>query len=165
MKQYLGLLAAVGVGSVFSGAAAQSLGGGNNALVTGGMTVEEVIEVFGQEGMTAKKVDETEIAAKGWGYAFDVMGYHCNSQNRCTEFLLLVGFDLPNGFPLKKINEWNESQPAGRAYLDDENDPFLDHSISISSPRDAGAFREGLLLWLNALEDFEKFIAEQTTTS
>jgi len=137
----------------------------NNLIVSGGMTVQEVAAIFEQESMRATIKNDTELTGNAWDYEFDVLGYHCNAASRCTEFLFLTGFDLPNGFPIEKVNEWNFSMPAGRAFLDAEGDPYLDHSVSVSGPHDKGAFREGLLLWLNALEDYEEFLNDQTASA
>ncbi len=127
-------------------------------IISGGMTIQEVAALMQRKSMQATATDGGGLVAQGWGYEFDVTGYNCNGANRCTEFLFSFGFDLPNGFPLDKINQWNASQPAGRAFLDEDDDPFLDHTISVSGPEDEGAFYEGLLLWLNALEDFDEFL-------
>ncbi len=102
---------------------------------------------------------------KRWGYEFAVNGANCSGGNCCTEFLLTIGFDLPNGYPLERINLWNARELAGRAYLDEDGDPFLDHVISVHSASDTGAFYEGLLLWLNALEDFDDFLDETELSS
>ena len=147
-------------------ATAQELRTSNNSLISsGGMTIQAVAAIFEGQSFTAEISSESELNAKAWGYAFDVSGYHCNSANRCTEFLLITGFDLPNGFPIEKINEWNLTEPAGRAFLDEDRDPFLDHTISVSGPVDSGAFVEGLILWLNALQDFEELLDRHTALS
>jgi len=65
---------------------------------------------------------------------------------------------LANGFPIERINKWNAEELAGRAFLDEENDPFLDHVVSVSGPADENAFREGLFLWAGALDAYLKFI-------
>ena len=131
----------------------------NNTFITsGGMTIQEVAVLMQKKSMPATVSDDGMLTGKGWGYEFDVVGYNCNDASRCTEFLFSAGFDLPNGFPLDKINQWNATEPAGRAFLDGDGDPFLDHTISVSGPADEGAFYEGLLLWVNALSDYDEFL-------
>ena len=131
-----------------------------NSLARGGMTIAEVAAIFEAHSFSATIKGEYEIAAEAWGYEFVVDGANCSGTERCTEFLFTVGFDLPDGFPLEQINVWNARELAGRAYLDEDGDPFLDHIVSVQSGRDTGAFYEGLILWLNALEDFDAFISE-----
>jgi len=132
-----------------------------NSLAEGGMTVAEVASLLESEGLSAGVMSGGEagkIQSELSGVAFEIFSVNCNSSGRCTEFLFIVGFDLPNGFSMERINDWNAQKLAGRAYLDDENDPFLDHVISVSSPGDSGAFREGLYLWAAALDGFIDYI-------
>ncbi len=149
----------VWAGGMSQAATAQDLSTSNNSLIrSGGMTIQEVAAIFDAQGYDAEVSSETELSANARAYEFNVLGYNCNGVNRCTEFLLITGYDLPNGFPLEKINDWNVSQPAGRAFLDEDGDPFLDHTISVSGPADTGAFIEGLILWLSALHDYNEFL-------
>ena len=145
-------------------AVAEEIRASNSALVrAGGMTIQEVAAVFEDQSFKTEISSASELTAEAWGFEFEVAGYHCNNNSRCTEFLLVAGFDLPNGFPIEKINEWNQTEPAGRAFLDEDRDPFLDHTISVSGPADTGALYEGLILWLNALQEFDKFLDQHIT--
>ena len=140
----------------FAGAASAQ-----NLFSAGGMTIEEVGAILEREGLDVSYDDGGEagrIASEFVGARFEVMSVHCNNAKRCTEFLFIAGFDLEDGFPLTKINEWNAERIGGRAFLDDENDPFLDHVVSVSGPGDVAAFREGLFLWQAAIDDFADFI-------
>ena len=153
MKNAIGLAAAAAM--LFGAASAQ------NSLASGGMTIDEVAAVLADEGLSAEIKEGAEagkIYSEVNGGNFEVMSANCGAGGRCTEFLFIAGFDLPDGFPLEKINQWNADQIAGRAFLDEENDPFLDHVISVSGAGDEGALREGLYLWAAALEEFMEYI-------
>ena len=130
----------------------------NSFLTTGGMNAAEVGAVLDENGITFSKVSDTELSVDDENFRFYVRGFNCTSENRCTEWLFIVGIDLPNGFPMEKINEWNATALGGRAYLDDEGDPWLDHIVSVSGPQDKGAMTEGLILWAAALIEFSAFL-------
>ena len=150
------ILAAAACAAALSGVAAAQ-----NALRVGGMTIEEAAEVLTSEGLDADVTaggEAGKIVSAVSGARFELLSVNCNSAKRCTEFLFVAGFDLADGFSLERINEWNADAIAGRAFLDEENDPFLDHVISVSGPRDEGAFREGLYLWTAAIGEFVDFI-------
>lgn len=152
MKKLIGLAAAAVV--VLGPASAQ------NSLALG-MTIEEVAAVLAGEGLAARIADGGEagkIYSDVGGGRFEVLSANCGAGGRCTEFLFIAGFDLEDGFPLEKINQWNAEQLGGRAFLDEEDDPFLDHVVSVSGAQDAGALREGLYLWAGALEAFVDYI-------
>ena len=151
-----GLIAAAAAIAVLAGVATAE-----NLFGPGGMTIEEVAAILESEGLDANLRDGGEagrIESDVSGGLFEILSVNCNTEGRCTEFLFIAGFDLANGFELEKINEWNAESLGGRAFLDDENDPFLDHVISVSGPGDSGAFREGLYLWAAAMEEFLDFI-------
>lgn len=149
------------IGAAAAAAAAFGLAWGQNSFVSGGVTIEEAAAVLAAEGLSVKIAEGGEagkIFSDVNGGNFEVLSANCGAGGRCTEFLFIAGFDLPDGFPLERINAWNADQLAGRAFLDEENDPFLDHVASVSGPSDAGALREALYLWAAALEAFMDYI-------
>ncbi|WDI33075.1 YbjN domain-containing protein [Hyphococcus flavus] len=132
-----------------------------NAHSSGGMTIQEVARILEKEGLP---VSDMSGSGADWlrseidGTEFDVETYNCNAKSRCTEFLFIAGFDMPNGFPIELINKWNAEELAGRAFLDERRDPFLDHVVSVSAPNDDAVFLEGFYLWAAALREFVEFI-------
>jgi len=153
-----GMLAAAFAAGLVVGGVAHAQ---NSFVAGGGMTVAEIAAVLTSEGLDAE-ISSSEAAGKIQselsGVPFEIFSVNCNSAGRCTEFLFICGFDLADGFAMAKINEWNATKIAGRAYLDDEDDPFLDHIISVSGPGDEGAFKEGLYLWAAALDAYIEYI-------
>ncbi len=133
----------------------------NFQLSSDGWTIEQALAEIEAYGLSGQVTDSSESTAaiEFEGATFAVDGYHCNSNKQCTEFLFYIGFDLPNGLSLDKVNEWNSTAIVGRAYLDDEQDPWLDHIISVNDSNDDSAFREGLELWIAGLNNFNEFIS------
>ncbi|MEO1135858.1 MAG: YbjN domain-containing protein [Pseudomonadota bacterium] len=154
-------LSALAAGAAMALTALGGAAWAQNSFGTGGMTVREVSAILVSEGLAAKVAPGDEagkIFSQLDGVAFEVLSANCSGGGRCTEFLFIAGFDLPDGFPIGRINEWNAEQLAGRAFLDHEDDPFIDHVVSVSGPGDYGAMREGLSLWRASLEAFVEFI-------
>jgi hypothetical protein len=142
-------------------AAAFGLAWGQNSFASGGLTIEETAAALAAEGLPVEIADGAEagkIYSEVNGGNFEVLSANCGAGGRCTEFLFIAGFDLPDGFPLDRVNAWNADQLAGRAFLDEENDPFLDHVVSVSGEQDEGALREAIYLWAAALEAFMDYI-------
>ena len=129
--------------------------------LAGGLSLDAVLALVEEQGLSGEITDSANHTANVsiGENTFGVDGYNC-SGGGCTEFLFSIGYDLENGFPLEKINEWNSTRLGGRAWLDDENDPWVDHVISLSGPDDRGAFEEGFLLWMDVIYTFEEFLAE-----
>ncbi len=127
-----------------------------------GMTVLEVFDMLTREGISANRAQGGEagkIIANIAGAEFEIVTYNCDALGRCRDFLFTTGFDLPAGFPLDLIKDWNALKLAGRAYLDADNDPFLDHLVSMKRSDDIAAFRDGLYLWVSMLDVYVDFIA------
>lgn len=156
-------LSGLGTGFVFPSASLAQNSFSNPQLLANGWTIQEALMVFKEFELSGEVTDPAKSTAKVKRgkriFYFD--GYNCDKNRRCTEFLFSIGFDLPEGMSLEKINEWNSRELAGRAYLDDENDPWLDHVVSILDRNDDSALEEGIALWIGALDKFENFIFQE----
>ena len=131
--------------------------------VSSGASLETILGFIEEHGYAGEIINADDHAANvaiGENF-FGVDGYNC-SGDVCTEYLFSIGYDLENGFPLDKLNDWNSTRLGGRAWLDAENDPWVDHVISISGAEDQGAFDEGFLLWLDVIASFEQFLSENS---
>lgn len=91
------------------------------------------------------------------GIKFDVVFYHC-SETGCLGALFTAGFDLDKGIGLEAMNSWNTNRLVGRAFVDEECDPFIDHYVSTDAGMTTAAFDSLLEDWEIALEDFADFI-------
>ncbi len=160
-------LTGLGAGFVFPSASLAQNSLSNSQLLANGWTIQEALVVFKEFELPGEVLDPEKSTAKikGGNRTFFLDGYNCDKNRRCTEFLFSVGFDLPEGMSLEKVNEWNSRQLAGRAYLDDENDPWLDHVVSILDKNDDSALEEGIALWIGALDKFEAFIFQKEPDS
>lgn len=139
----------------------------NRMTISSGMTIEEAAEAMRLEGAAAETSpsgDGGKISSSLSGVNFDVFAMNCNELSRCTEFLFIAGFDLPDGIAVERMNEWNARKLGGRAFIDQYGDPFLDHVVSVSGPGDVGAFREALYLWAASLDAFVEFIQLPTSS-
>lgn len=92
------------------------------------------------------------------GLAFSIWFADCAAGADCGIFYFSAGFDLPKGTPLAVIDEWNRGKLVGRAYLDDENDPFLDFVIVGEGRIDGENFAAALRRWSDALAEFAAFV-------
>jgi len=130
----------------------------NSFSSSNGVTIHQVLKMLAAAGYPGEHAGGNAALVPAGDANFAVEGYNCSTDGKCTEFLFAIGYDLPNGFPLQKINAWNASIFAGRAFLDDEYDPWIDHIFSITGPEDADVFNEAFELWLAIVGEFEKYI-------
>lgn len=93
------------------------------------------------------------------GTNFNIYFYGCNGLHKgCDSLNFSTGFDMDNGIPLADLNEWNKHRLVGRAFADDELDPFLDHYIAAKGGLSHETFEAVLGEWVDALGDFEDHI-------
>ncbi|WP_088652315.1 YbjN domain-containing protein [Marinibacterium profundimaris] len=95
------------------------------------------------------------IRSAASGVNFTIYFYGCTTQHTdCESINFSAGFDLEDGTTFPIINEWNETKLVGRAYLDDEMDPYLDHYVEIMSGLSRDVFNEVLSMWEESLGNF-----------
>lgn len=94
---------------------------------------------------------------EGWSYS--VYFYGCDSDNRCDAIQFAAGFDSETPFAYDPINDWNAANRYGRAYLDNEQDPWVEMDIHMEG---AGiseeTFEESLAVWRTVMTSFVKHI-------
>lgn len=121
-----------------------------------GMTLEELRRAFAVAGGETVQTEDCLVGEID-GMKYSIEGLNCEA-GRCTEFLFLILFELKEAFSLEKINEWNRTRFFGRAFLDDEGQPGLDHAFSVSSADDLGVVAESLSLWEATVILFSEYI-------
>ena len=144
-------------------AAAQDMNNFSSLIRSAGVTPAEVATLLTEEGaqVSIQSGEQPVIAADLGGLAFQTLFFNCEG-GRCTELLFIAGFDLPDGVTLERINDWNREEFVGRAFIDDESDPFLDHPVTVDGGLGMAAVRENLALWVAALVSFAKFLGAET---
>ena len=65
-----------------------------------------------------------------------------------------MGFDLEEGTTLESMNDWNEQVLVGRAYIDDEMDPWLEWAVNMDGGVTEKNFAESFDWWETALAQF-----------
>lgn len=98
------------------------------------------------------------IEAEGDNGPYRIWFYGCTANTRCTSVNFSAGFDLPTGASLDVMNEWNASKLVGRAFLDDENDPFVDHYVVLGGGVSLLNFATFVREWDRALGEFRDVI-------
>lgn len=99
------------------------------------------------------------IESAAGGKEFTVFFYGCDSQGAaCRDLQFSSGFDLATGISPAAVNSWNREKLLGRAYVDEEGDPFLQHFVAGVD----GVSREGFVWllehWDLALGEFSAFV-------
>ena len=128
----------------------------------GGITAQEVAQVLMSKGYKAEITTDAEgdpkIKSATDGTNFYVYFYGCHGGPRCTAIQFEAAFDLPNGMTLARINEWNKGNRFGRAYLDNEMDPYVEMDLDVEHAFLSEGLANNLDTWAAVVPRFKKFI-------
>ena len=89
------------------------------------------------------------------GSNYTIWFYGCANGAACTGISFSIAFDLPDGTDLETVNLWNRERIMGRAYLDDEQDPYLDHFIVTFGGIEGETFDHIVANWSTSVADFK----------
>jgi hypothetical protein len=118
-----------------------------------------VIQTLGYRAiLDSDSVGDPMIRSSVGGTDFVIYFFGCTDGEGCKSLLFKVGYDLEDGTMLDVINDWNEETLFGRAYLDDEADPWLEMSINMDGGVSRRNFEDNYDWWEVILEEFEQRI-------
>ncbi len=108
--------------------------------------------------LTTDNVGDPKIESSAAGADYSIYFYGCENGQNCLSVQFTSGYDLPNGASLGLINDWNGTKRFAFAYLDNENDPFLNYDVNLYAGVSEQNFLETLSLWDTILADFHSHI-------
>lgn len=127
----------------------------------GGVTVQEVAQVLQAKGYKAEvgrdRVGDPMITSAVDGSNFRVLFYDCEA-GRCAAIQFATAFDMEKGLTLSHINSWNRERRFGRAYLDDEMDPFVEYDVDFEVGATTEAIGNAVAVWEAVVPAFKKHI-------
>jgi Putative bacterial sensory transduction regulator len=138
----------------------------NAPALTGGLvdasSPQAIANLMQQAGyravLTTDNVGDPKIESSAAGADFSIYFYGCENGQNCLSLQYTSGYDLPDGASLGLMNDWNGTKRFGFAYLDNENDPFLNYDVNMSYGVSEQNFLDSLSLWDSILADFHAHI-------
>lgn len=92
------------------------------------------------------------------GTEFFIYFYRCIDNKDCKVLLFRAGYDLHEGTTTEVVENWNETQLFGTAYLDEESDPWLEMSVNMDGGVTRRNFEDTYDWWEVIVEEFEEHI-------
>jgi hypothetical protein len=108
--------------------------------------------------LTTDGVGDPKIESSAEGVNYSLYFYGCSGGAGCTSLLFQAGFDLQDGASMDMMNVWNKDRLIGAAWLDHEDDPFIEHFVTTVGGLTPENFAEVLRLWSVAIADFKAHI-------
>lgn len=123
---------------------------------------DAVIAALRSDGYRAERLDdyaEPLIASSAFGIEFHIEFQDCGGRGRfCRGLLFISGFDLDGGAPPDLVADWNKQMLVGRAFLDPQCDPLLDHYVSADPEMSRDGWSRLIQDWVKALDEFRDWV-------
>jgi len=127
-----------------------------------GVTPEWVAGVLHAKGYKAViGVDndgDPKVSSAADGTNFTIFFYGCHGTRRCESLTFQAGFDLDDGFSATKINAWNKDKRFLKAWLDDENDPYVEMDLDVEHGSTSANLADYVDTWSTILPNFKRYI-------
>lgn len=123
-------------------------------------TIAKMLEELGHapEIQTDSQGDPMLTAA--WeGSRYVVLFYGCNV-GRCNAIQFRAWYDLTEKVPLEPINQWNRTSLLGRAFVDADGDPTIEHTVRLKGGVTLQHLREERDWFFKAVSEFEALVEQ-----
>jgi len=118
-----------------------------------------IIQALGFQAQLDKdNVGDPLIRSSSSGVNFNIYFYGCKKNKQCQSLQFLAGYDLGDGTTPQALNEWNKGKRFASAYLDDEDDPFLQMDLNTEGGMTPENFEKTFGLWQSLKGEFENHI-------
>lgn len=119
-------------------------------------TVVDALQGLGYQARLETASDgDPRIKSSIDGTNYTMNFYGCKDNSDCGALLLQAGWDLTDGISFEVINGWNRRKLTGRAYLDDESDPWLDYFVEADGGLPLETFERAIRMWGQAIASFK----------
>ncbi len=130
-------------------------------LPDGGVTAKDVARVMEAKDFQAEIATDKDgdplIRSSSKDMKFGVFFYGCHSKPRCDSIQFSAGFSVKNVTPAK-IAQWNRTKRFGRAYLDDDFEPWVEMDMDLEHGGTTEALANNLDRWVGVIGEFNKYI-------
>ena len=117
-------------------------------LIDYGLRVERGTDDYGDPVLDSR-IDGTRFS----------VGFYACDPKPCESIQFSAGFDMPAPLPPRLVADWNRNHRFGKAFLDDDGDPYLQMDVMTAGDGIGRRnFEEILSMWQTALSDFRSTI-------
>ncbi len=139
------------------------LAGTSGALAIDATDPAKILSAMQEYGFAATLEQDSEgdplISSRISKTKFRVFFFGCDNNTDCSSIHFRAGYNLDKPISALVVNEWNRQKRFGKAYIDDEGDPFLEMDVNMAfEGLGEENFQDTLDWWRVVVEGFEEFI-------
>jgi hypothetical protein len=112
-------------------------GKGDNTTIIQTMEGADAVRLVEESGhRTELKVDSVgdplvNVWATDVNHGYQILFYDCTGGAACKSIQFRAWFKHLTDIPVNEVNEWNRTSRLGRAYLDSDRDPTIEHNVRL----------------------------------
>jgi hypothetical protein len=157
----------VALAAIVATASADAQGGKKRAVNGGaeiitGSSLDAIVAALEKRGFSVElktdRDDDPLIESTDQDEPFQVHFYGCTGGSDCQYLQFVSGWDLSNGTTAEVIERWNEDRVWGRAFLDSDDDPWIDLAVNLKGGVTSENFDDTVSWWRSIMRDFEDYI-------
>jgi hypothetical protein len=131
------------------------------ALITGS-SLDAIVSALEERGFKVQLTKDNDgdplIESTDDDEPFSVRFYGCSKGSGCDSIDFISGWDLTDGTTADVIEEWNGDRLWGRAFLDSDDDPWIDFPVNLKGGVTVENLKDTVSWWWSILNDFEDHI-------
>lgn len=140
----------------------------STALSTNAMAIEmvdgsnpdQILSIargFGSATMSSDKGGDPRINGRIDGTSYMILFYGCSNNKKCSE-IQFNAYWSGKKVTLEALNKWNHEKKFGKAFLDDDKDPFLQMTVNLDKGVSYGNLEDTFDYWTRVLSSFQKTV-------
>jgi Putative bacterial sensory transduction regulator len=159
MKQAARLATLAACTALASPVLAESTAAAESVDATEPETLASLIRELGYRASVEKdNAGDPMIRSSAGGVDFQIYFFGCEGGERCRSLLFQAGYNLESGTTVDVVEAWNEDVLFGRAYLDDEADPWVEMPVNLFGGVNRENFADTFDWWETVIGDFQRHI-------
>lgn len=115
---------------------------------------------YGEAALETDSAGDPMIVGTMEGTTYTVVFYGCQANANCTTLLFRAGFAKP-GFSDTDMGNWNRERLYGRAFIDAEGDPAIEHTANLFGGVSPANLDDTFDWWRVVLTQFKEHIGWQ----
>ena len=124
------------------------------------ITGSELQDMGYKADLGTDSVGDPLLTSAADGAEFQIFFFECDTSvpKECGSLMFRAGYDLPNGIALETVNAWNVESRLGRAWVDEDGDPFLEMNVNVMHGVTPENLRDTIDWWIVSLTAFHERI-------
>ena len=145
-------------GAILAAAGTSAIAQNQIIDATNPQAIFEAARGFGSAELEKDSDGDPKITGRMDGVRYSVYFYGCKNNQQCKTIQFSASWSAPGKVSVERINQWNRDKRFGKAYLDKDNDPVIQHDVNLFGGVTRKNLDDTFDWWKTIVVDFAKVI-------